>query len=61
MKFYAMVDIVTKFFFDYDGGNCVIRNGFFAVFLEFLGVDFGLKSENEFSPPFSCSRVTFVV
>ena len=61
MKFYTMVDIVTKFFFDYDGGNCAIGNGFFAVFLEFLGIDFGLKSENEFSPTFSWRRVTFVV
>ena len=34
---------------------------FFAVFLEFLEVNVGLKSENEFSPTLSWRRVTIVV
>ena len=42
-------------------GIARLEMGFFAVFLEFSEVDFGVKSENEFSPTFSCRRKTFVV
>ena len=34
---------------------------FFAIFLEFSEVNFGVKSENEFSPTFSWRRVPIVV